>query len=55
MIVSQEVGIYICFKRSDIVNFLLKTNVVRERRCNVVILERFNCCWEDGKVGRRER
>lgn len=55
MIVSQEVGICICFKRSDIVSFLLKTNVVRKRRCNVVILEYFNCCWEGGEVERWER
>ena len=54
MIVSQEVGICICFKRSDNVNVLLKTNVLRERRCNVVILECFNCCWEDGEVGKWE-
>ena len=55
MIVSQKVGICICFKRPDIVNPLLKTNVGRERRCNVVILECFNCCWEGGEVERWER
>ena len=55
MIVSQEAGICICFKRSDIVSFLLKTNVVRKINCNVVILEYFNCCWEGGEVGRWER
>ena len=54
MIVSQEVGICICFKRSDIVNFPLKTNVVRERRCNVVILGALIVVgrvvkWEGGK------
>ena len=52
MIVSQEVGIFICFKRSDIVSFLLKTNVVRKRRCNVVIFGVVARVvrWEGGKV-----
>ena len=36
---------------SDIVNLLLKTNVGRDRRTNVVILDCFNCWWEGGEVG----
>ena len=36
---------------SDIVNLLLKTNVGRERRTNVAILDCFNCWWEGGEVG----
>ena len=37
---------------SDIANLLFKTNVERERRPSVVILECFNCRWEDGEVGK---
>ena len=36
---------------SDIVNLLLKTNVGRERRTNVAILDCFNCWWDGGEVG----
>ena len=33
-------------------NFLLKINVGRDRRSNVVVLECFNCRWEGVEVGR---
>ena len=36
-------------------NLLLKTNVARDRRPNVVNLKCFICRWEDGEVGRWER
>ena len=36
---------------SDIVNLLLKTNVGRERRANVAILDCFNYWWKGGEVG----
>ena len=37
---------------SNIMNLLLKINVGRGKRPNVVILEWFDCRWEGGEVGR---
>ena len=36
---------------SNIMNLLLKINVGRGKRPNVVILEWFDCRWEGGEVG----
>ena len=39
----------------DIMNLLLKTNMERDRRSNVVILEHFHFWWEVGEVGKWQR
>lgn len=42
-------------QNSNYMSLMLKTNLGRDRRPDVVILECFNCRWEGGEVERVDR